>query len=174
MTERKAKYSIAFLLLFLLSGLVPGGETGEIDNSRKNFHATVIKVIDGDTIDVRNTSVVHGSGGNVERIRVYGIDSPERWEPCHEKAAGFVKELLINRDVKIIPQGRGKYGRLLGFVMMDRKSLGLELVKGGLARVYSNGFAPKNSATYKRYQLAQIHAMSGHFGIWGNMCREVK
>ena len=31
------------------------------------------------------------------------------------------------------------------------KSLGLELVKAGLARVYSNNFAPDNPDTYKRY-----------------------
>jgi len=167
MTERKAKYSIAFLSLLFLTGLAHGGE---IDSRRKNFHATVIKVIDADTIDVRDTSVVRDTNGDVERIRVYGIDGPERWEPCHKMAADFVKELLLNRDVKIIPQGRGRYGRLLGFVMMDRKSLGLELVRSGLARVYSNGFAPKNRATYRRYQMAQIHAMSGHFGIWGNSC----
>ena len=164
MTERKTKYIAAYFYLLLLSALAIAGAEGETDYSQKHFNATVIQVIDGDTIDVRDTN------GNVERIRVYGIDSPERWEPCHKMARGFVRELLLNRDVKIIPQGRGRYGRLLAFVMMDRKSLGLELVKGGMARVYSNGFAIKERATYQRYQLAQIHAMSGRFGIWGSRC----
>ena len=170
MTERNTKLITAPFLLVFLFGFAPApqpvaglaDEVGDGSRHRKPFHATVIKIIDADTLDVRDGK------GIVERVRVYGIDGPERWEPCHELAAGFARENLLNRTVKIIPQGRGKYGRLLGFVMMDRKSLGLELVKGGLARVYSNGFAPKNHATYKRYQLAQIHAMSGHFGIWGN------
>ena len=175
MTERKTKYIAAYFYLLLLSALAIAGAEGETDYSQKrldakHFNATVIQVIDGDTIDVRDTSVVGGSSGNVERIRVYGIDSPERWEPCHEMARGFVKALLLNRDVKIIPRGRGRYGRLLGYVMVEEKSLGLELVKGGMARVYSNGFAIKERATYERYQLAQIHAMSGHFGIWGSRC----
>ena len=162
MTERKAKYITACFCLFFLSRLAFADAREETDQGSKHFNATVIKIIDGDTIDVRL------SGRNLERIRVYGIDSPERWEPCHKRAADFVRELLLNRDVKIIPQGRGRYGRLLGFVMVEEKSLGLELIRGGLARVYSNGYAPKNRVTYKRYQLAQIHAMSGHFGIWGN------
>lgn len=162
MTERIPKYIVAAFLILLLPGPALGGKTGELDNRRKQFHATVIKVVDGDTIDVR------AARGRVERVRVYGVDSPERWEPCHKIAAAFVRELLLDRDVKIIPQGRGRYGRLLGFVMLERKSLGLELVRGGMARVYSNGFAPKNPATYQRYQMAQIHAMSGRFGIWGN------
>ncbi|GMT42298.1 MAG: nuclease [bacterium] len=164
MTERKAKFRIVSFLLVSIFCLTLASEGSGGRKYRKPFYATVIKIIDGDTIDVRD------SGGNVERVRVYGIDSPERWEPCHKMAARFLKENLLNRDVKIIPQGRGRYGRLLGFVMMERKSLGLELVKGGLARVYSNGFAPENSQTYRRYQMAQIHAMSGHFGIWGNQC----
>jgi len=164
MTERITKFIIiSFLSVFLL-GVAPAEEVDGDSRHRKPFHATVIKIIDADTLDVREAS------GKVKRVRVYGIDGPERWEPCHKLAAGFVKEILLNRDVRIIPQGRGKYGRLLGFVMMDRKSLGLELVRGGMARVYSNGFAPKNRATYKRYQLAQIHAMTGHIGIWSNNC----
>lgn len=165
MTERKAKNTIVPFLLVFLFCFTLASEGGGVRKDREPFHATVIKIIDGDTIDVRRDS------GRVERIRVYGVDGPERWEPCHKRAADFVKTMLLNRDVKIIPQGRGKYGRLLGFVMMERKSLGLELVTSGLARVYSNGFAPKNHATYQRYQMAQIHAMSGQFGIWGNKCK---
>lgn len=165
MTERKPKNMTALFLLVFLFCFTLASEGGGGGKDRKFFHATVIKVIDGDTIDVRD------SNGRVERIRVYGVDGPERWEPCHKKAADFVRAMLLNQDVKILPRGRGKYGRLLGFVMMERKSLGLELVTSGLARVYSNGFAPKESDTYRRYQMAQIHAMSGHFGIWGNQCR---
>ena len=156
---------MASLILFVfLSGFALAGEGGGGKNSRKPFHATVIKLIDADTFDVKDAE------GKVERIRVYGVDGPERWEPCHELARKFARQELLNHKVKILPRGRGKYGRLLGFVMMERKSLGLELIKGGLARVYSNGFAPKNQSTYWRYQVAQIHAMSGHLGIWGNNC----
>jgi len=124
-----------------------------------SLRGKVIRAVDGDTIDVL-------IGNKTERVRIYGINAPERWEPRHKEATAFTKKMTLGKRVKLLARGRGKYGRLLAFVIVDDKSVGLELVKNGLARVYSNGFAPENARTYERYKKAQIHAMSGDFGIW--------
>lgn len=123
------------------------------------LYGKVIKVIDGDTIEV----II---GNEREVVRVYGINSPERGQPHWKAAKNLMEKMTMGKRVKLLTRGRGKYGRLLAFVMVDKKSAGLELVKSGLARVYSNSFAPDNPQTYERYKKAQIHAMSGDLGIW--------
>ncbi len=139
---------------------------GSSGTDLKPFSAHVIKVIDGDTIDIKD------SDGKINRVRIYGVNTPERWEPCFKNASQFTSQLVLGEKVRVLPRGRGKYGRLLGFVLTDNyKSLGLELVEAGMARVYSNQYAPKNTDTYKRYQVAQIHAMNGTLGIWGRHCK---
>jgi len=163
--RKKTAFSLVSISVVALLFL-QGSSFASVATPKKPFHAVVVKVVDGDTIDVKNSS------GVVERVRVYGIDTPEKWEPCFKEASRLTKNLVTVGEVKVLPRGRGRYGRLLGFVITDdRKSLGLELLKNGMARVYSNGYAPKNEETYKRYKLAQIHAMSGADGIWGKGCR---
>lgn len=125
-----------------------------------SVYGKVQKVIDGDTLDVQ-------IGGEIERVRIYGINAPERGEPYYKAAKEFTARMTKGKRVKVLTRGRGKYGRLLAFVIVDNKSVGLELVRNGLARVYSNNFAPDNPRTFKRYKISQIHAMSGNFEIWG-------
>ncbi len=150
---RKPILAVAVFLLtvFLLSLQAAWGGT---------IYGEVLKVLDGDTLDVQ-------VGAKVERVRIYGIDAPERGEPHYKDAKEFTAKMTMDKEVKLLKRGRGYYGRLLAFVMVDGKSVGLELVRNGLARVYSNNFAPVNPRTFERYKKGQIHAMSGDFGIWG-------
>ena len=123
----------------------------------------VTSVIDGDTMWVMIDS-------KKEKIRVYGINAPERKDPCFMTARRFSEEMVEGKDVTLIVKGWDRYGRRLAFVLVgdepDRKSLGLELVKNGLAVVYSTRFRPANSDTYARYQDAQRSAMSRRMCIW--------
>jgi len=146
-----------FFILLLLPGISPGWE--------------VTRIIDGDTI-----AVVDADGAR-ERVRLYGIDSPERWEPCWRQARDFARAMVGGKKVKLKKKGRGKYGRLLAFVLVEDqdgrlRSLNLELVRAGLARVYSNDFAPDSRRTREKYQRAEIEATAGRRGVHGGGCRD--
>lgn len=112
------------------------------------YRCTVARVVDGDTIDL-NIDL----GFNVwikERVRLYGIDTPEtRTRDLIEKAAGFKAKQYVEDWVKD-PAGlavrthkdkRGKYGRTLGEIHRIGwvKTLNQELVDLGLAKVYFGG-----------------------------------
>ena len=130
----------------------------------QEFKGVVVHVVDGDTFDVK-------IGDKVERVRVYGINAAERSDPMGAAAKQFAKDKLLGKRVKLSTRGRGTYKRLLAFVRYGpqyRKSFGLELVRKGLARVYSNRFKPARDETYERYKMAQIAAMAADLGIWGN------
>ncbi len=85
----------------------------------------VVEVIDGDTIDL----------GNGERVRLVGIDTPERGECGYEKAADALSALVLGRQVELVrsDEDRDRYDRLLRYVDVDGVDAGLELVRRGLA-----------------------------------------
>lgn len=90
---------------------------------------TVVDVIDGDTVDV-------SSSGITERVRIIGIDTPERGECGFGEASAALEALVLNQDVDLVPgarDDRDAYGRLLRYVDVNGVDAGLELIRDGLA-----------------------------------------
>ncbi len=87
------------------------------------YKATLNRIIDGDTIDV---NIDLGFGIQIkQRVRLHGIDTPEvRTLDLEEKKRGNaakdrLKELLPKEFmIKTILNKRGKYGRILGIIMV--------------------------------------------------------
>ena len=130
--------------------------------------ATVERVVDGDTVDVR-------IGDRRERVRLLGIDTPEihveRGPPdCFgPEASSFTKALLptgtpvrLERDVV----GRDDYGRLLVYVYLaaDGRMVNEAIVAGGFATPLS--IAP-NDAYASRFVDAATTAEAAGLGLWG-------
>jgi len=104
----------------------------------------VERVVDGDTIDVildLGFDILYKS-----RVRLYGIDTPEsRTRDLDEKARGkmasaFLKEAIENGD-KIVIQtklkdSRGKFGRVLGDVVVDEENINQSMIDANLAVAY--------------------------------------
>ena len=106
------------------------------------YNASVLRVIDGDTIDA-----MVDLGFSVwvkKRIRLYGIDAPEtRTRNLEEKARGFqTKERLVelldksNNKFVLVSHGVGKYGRCLGTILINDTEINQLLIKEGLAEEY--------------------------------------
>jgi len=93
--------------------------------------AKVTAVIDGDTIEIE--------GG--ERVRYIGIDTPETDECYGPEATEANRELVEGEKVILIRdlENRGKYGRLLRYVIVDGRFVNAELVRLGYAYPRSYG-----------------------------------
>ena len=115
------------------------------------YRAKVIKVIDGDTVDV-DIDLGFGVWLKDERVRIMGIDTPEsRTRDKVEKKFGLaakarLKELLGPTPILKTQVGKGgedmkgKFGRILGdFLTEDGKKCGELLVKEGHAVKYMGG-----------------------------------
>lgn len=89
----------------------------------------VIKVIDGDTIDVKLSS------GPI-RVRLYGIDTPERGQPWEDEATAHVRQRVLGKEVEIEPFEQDRYDRLVGIVFLDGVNINAELVARGDAWAY--------------------------------------
>lgn len=90
---------------------------------------TVVRVIDGDTVELSNG----------EKLRLLGIDTPERAEPYYDEARALLARLVGGEPVTIeyAARRRDKYGRLLGYLYLDDTLLvNRVLLDSGLAYVY--------------------------------------
>ena len=89
----------------------------------------VIGVADGDTIRVfRDSKQV--------KIRLYGIDCPERGQAFGKKAKKFTSKMVYGKEVEIGAITIDHYGRTIALVYVDGASVNGELVRAGLAWVY--------------------------------------
>ena len=129
--------------------------------------ATVVEVVDGDT-------VVVDIGGRQETLRLIGVDTPETVDPDQPpecfgaEASAHTKELLpagteirLTRDV----EARDRYDRLLVYVERAEDGLfvNLDLVAGGWADDYPY---PPNVAHQRDFALAVSEARAEGLGLW--------
>ena len=108
------------------------------------YRATIIKSIDGDTVDVDIEL-----GFNVvlrdERVRIAGIDTPEsRTRDLAEKKLGLAAKARLGElccgKFKVKSLGKGKYGRILGIPYTeDGKDICQMLIDEGHAVEYHGG-----------------------------------
>lgn len=98
------------------------------------FAGRVVAVYDGDTIGVLRD-------GKEVRIRLEGIDCPERGQPFSKVAKHAASELVFNKLVVVEPKELDRYGRLVARVSVNGLDLSTQLVRRGLAwhfKRYSN------------------------------------
>ncbi|GAB4255936.1 MAG: thermonuclease family protein [Deferrisoma sp.] len=95
---------------------------------RGEFEGKVVRVIRGDTIKVQKDS------GRIVRVVLAGVDTPERGQPYEKRARRFVQAKAMGKRVRVIAQGRNRYGHTLGVVLLPGgKNLNRLLVAEGLA-----------------------------------------
>ena len=123
----------------------------------KEFSGEVVGVADGDTI-----TVMHNGKG--ERIRLHGIDCPEKRQAFGKKAKQFTSELVFGKTITVTVLDVDRYGRTVGEVILpDGPVLNHELVRAGLAWWYRK-YAPDDGT------LAQLEAdaRAAKRGLWAD------
>jgi micrococcal nuclease len=142
----------------------PAGVGGSQDGPSE-ARATVIDVVDGDTIEVRL------AGGDLEDVRYIGIDTPESVDPdepvqCFGHRASAVNEALVEgREVTLRfgPERRDAYGRLLAYVYVGGRLVNSVLVRRGLARTLT--ISPNDALAPFFSRLAGAAGRAGR-GLW--------
>lgn len=108
----------------------------------------VTRVIDGDTVVLDNK----------QHVRVLGIDTPERGQCGYQEAKVNMQHLVLAKRIVLVADGKqttDKYGRLLRYIDLGGKDIGLEQIKDGYAhaRYDSRDHYPKHSRE-DRYHTA--------------------
>ncbi|EID0396783.1 thermonuclease family protein [Salmonella enterica] len=87
----------------------------------------VVRVIDGDTVVVLTTSE------RTVRVRLAGIDAPEKGQPFGQRARQFLASRVAGRVVKVAGDSRDHHDRVLGTLWADNRDINAELACGGMA-----------------------------------------
>lgn len=103
------------------------------------YRAAVLKVVDGDTLDV-DLDLGMRIHFHV-RLRVAHIDTPETSTPEGKQVRDYVRELLpVGTVVTVSTEKPDKYGRALADVLLpDGRELAHLLVNQGMAKPYEGG-----------------------------------
>jgi micrococcal nuclease len=139
---------IAFFTLTLyftgsaLAGIVTGNVTG---------------VLDGDTIEVLHNQ-------HPERIRLNGIDCPEKSQAFGQKAKHAASDLAFGKEVTLQTHGYDKYKRTLADVILpDGTNVNQELVKQGWCWWYRK-YAPEDTVV----EGLEREAQEARKGLWAD------
>ncbi len=114
----------------------------------------VVKVSDGDTLTVLDSSKTQ------HKIRLHGIDAPEKKQAFGNASRKFLAGLVANREVRVVWSKRDRYQRILGTVFVDGKDANLEMLKAGLAWHY------KKYDSTPAYAQAEAAAREAKRGLW--------
>lgn len=119
----------------------------------RTFSGKVVKVIDGDTIDVL-------VGRETQRVRFFGIDAPERAQAYYTEARKHLADWVAGQPVKVIIRDTDRYGRIVGDVYLKDAHINLRLVREGWAWHYTH--YSDNPAL----QAAEKAARRDRRGLW--------
>ncbi|OJJ28132.1 thermonuclease family protein [Campylobacter concisus] len=93
------------------------------------FPAKVIKISDGDTITVL-------SGKEQTKVRLYGIDAPEKKQDYGQKSKQFLASLIAGQVVEVEQKGKDRYKRTLGIIYYKGQDINAQMVLNGYAWAY--------------------------------------
>jgi len=136
------------MVLFLVLILLPASSWA--------WQGKVVGISDGDTI-----TVLHE--GKNKKVRLYGIDCPEHRQDFSRKAKEFTSKMVFGKTIEVKPMDTDWYGRTVGIAGIDGKSLNEELVKAGLAWVYTQYCKVSFCSQWEGFQE---DARKAKIGLW--------
>lgn len=123
--------------------------------AQRNWRGEVVRVADGDTIEVRR-------GAAVVRVRLWGVDCPELRQRFGRAAKRFSTAKLLGKKVRVQVKDRDRYRRVVAKIITPGgRDHGLALLENGLAW-WLRRFARHEKA----YRRAQDRAKAQRAGLW--------
>ena len=133
----------------------------------------VVGVTDGDTLKVLDDQKV------LHKIRVAGIDAPERKQPFGQRAKARMSALVFDEPVRVLWHKRDRYQRVVGKVMVSPQACeedrcqftldaGAQLVEEGFAWWYRKYAKEQSSEDARRYERLEQMARTARSGLWSD------
>ena len=151
-------FTDAFVIIIILS----------ICSVRADFTAKVQRVVDGDTIHVKDEA------GKKFKVRLTGIDAPEQNQPYGLASTYHLRGLLLNKYVlleskpkKGKPYSVDKYKRVLAKIVLDGRDINLSQVLSGYAWHFKRYQNQQSRSDRETYSKAELYAEENELGLWG-------
>ncbi len=143
------KHLLAFLLCLTLE-------------SAYAFEATVVGISDGDTITVLDGRKTQ------HKIRLAGIDAPEKGQDFGNKSKEHLSDLVYKKVVNIPDNKLDRYGRTVSRVFIRRTDASLEMIKAGMAWHFKKYQHEQSLEDRLSYNNAELEAKKAKVGLWSN------
>lgn len=122
-----------------------------------DFSGPVVSVYDVDTLDVLHND-------QPERVRLNGIDCPEKSQPYGKKAKQAASALVFGKEVTLQTYGTDKYGRTIADVLLpDGTNVNHALVRDGWCWWYRK-YAPNDT----KLEQLEKEARAAKKGLWAD------
>lgn len=126
----------------------------------ETIEGKVVSIADGDTVTVLTSS------NQQYKIRLNGIDAPEKAQPYGQASKQNLSALIGQKTVTVDWSKLDRYGRTIGKVTFAGKDINLEQIKAGMAwhyKKYQNDQLPDDRV---KYADAEDSARSARIGLW--------
>lgn len=145
-----------FTRILLLAALWLFTNTSAADT----LNGRVVGVSDGDTVTVLDDTNTQW------KIRLLGIDAPEKKQAFGNRSKQSLSALVFNRHVVVEYGKKDKYGRTVGKILVGGVDANLEQVKAGMAWHYKKYQREQSEADRITYAQAEDRARAGKVGLW--------
>lgn len=122
----------------------------------------VVGVSDGDTITVLDSS------NTQHKVRLSGIDAPEKSQPFGQRSKQSLSDLVFGKAVTVETTKRDRYGREVGKVLTGGLDVNLEQVRRGLAWHYKAYEREQPVEDRTTYSTAEQEARAARIGLWAD------
>ncbi len=95
--------------------------------AQQKIFGKVVRISDGDTITILD------SLNQQHRVRLHGIDSPEKGQDYYQVAKEYIGQLCFQREVEVSILKYDHYKRAIGKVYIDSTEVNISMLKAGLA-----------------------------------------
>lgn len=123
----------------------------------------VVGVADGDTVTVLDST------NSQHKIRLAGIDAPEKKQAFGARSKQSLSDLVFDQQVTVETDKRDRYGREVGVVLVNGKDANLEQVTRGFAWHYKAYEREQSVNDRKLYDFAEQQARAGRRGLWADV-----
>jgi endonuclease YncB( thermonuclease family) len=164
-SRRNAAFAAA-LLACLLGGLLPPSDSLAKPPAPPVVDGTSIDVQDGDSFVLRDDL------GNRIRVRISGIDAPEKSQPFADRSRQHLRELMRDVRIRLEPVKVDVFGRTVARVWIlsedgkAGKDAGLAQIETGMAWHFKRYRSDQHDQDAARYAKAEREARSEELGLW--------
>lgn len=116
----------------------------------------VVGIADGDTVTVLTPQMEE------IKVRLAGIDAPEKDQPYGQKSKQMLSDLIYNRTVRVEKEDIDKYGRTVGHIYLGNTDINILMISQGGAWAYKQYLGPKDTA----FVDAEEAARKDSAGLW--------
>lgn len=132
----------------------------------EQFDAKVIGVADGDTLTVL---FVDGQTKTPRRVRLSGIDAPEKAQAFGAVAREQMSRLAFGRVGHLDCRATDQYGRSVCMVRVDGVDVGMRMIELGLAWHYKRYASSQPREEAASYAMAESAARAAKAGLWRDL-----